>query len=108
MVAFLTETPESDEAAVREALSVNLCRCIGYQHVVDDVFAARQAIPMIVSGALRRRRFPQVNFAASGIGPSKVGSSRRNSITNVSASATRSLRAASDVSVPSRKSAPVM
>jgi hypothetical protein len=75
---------------------------------------ARQAIPMIVIAPLivsrtpERCHFSQVNFAASGIGPSKVGSRRRNSITSVSASATRSLRAASDVSVPSRKSAPVM
>jgi carbon-monoxide dehydrogenase small subunit len=40
MVAFLAETPEPDEAAVREALSGNLCRCTGYQHIVDGVLLA--------------------------------------------------------------------
>jgi hypothetical protein len=50
---------------------------------------------------------PQVNFAASGGGPSKAGSRRRSSISSVSASAAKSLRADSDVRVPSRKSEPV-
>ena len=40
MTAFLAETPEPDEAAVREALSGNLCRCTGYQHIVDGVLLA--------------------------------------------------------------------
>jgi aerobic carbon-monoxide dehydrogenase small subunit len=40
MAAFLAETPEPDEAAVREALSGNLCRCTGYQHIVDGVLLA--------------------------------------------------------------------
>jgi hypothetical protein len=50
---------------------------------------------------------PQVNFPASGVGPSKAGSRRRTKISSVSASATKSLRAPSAVSSPSRKSAPV-
>jgi carbon-monoxide dehydrogenase small subunit len=44
MVAFLAETPEPDEAAVREALSGNLCRCTGYQHIVDGVLLAARRV----------------------------------------------------------------
>jgi aerobic-type carbon monoxide dehydrogenase small subunit (CoxS/CutS family) len=43
MKAFLDETPAPDEAQIREALSGNLCRCTGYQHIVDAVqLAAKQ------------------------------------------------------------------
>ena len=42
MAAFLAEVPEPDEAAVRAALSGNLCRCTGYQHIVDGVLLAAQ------------------------------------------------------------------
>ena len=35
--AFLAGNPTPDEAAIREALSGNLCRCTGYQHIVDAV-----------------------------------------------------------------------
>ncbi|MCW1969503.1 MAG: (2Fe-2S)-binding protein [Anaerolineae bacterium] len=37
MKAFLAENPHPSEAEVREALSGNLCRCTGYQHIVDAV-----------------------------------------------------------------------
>jgi carbon-monoxide dehydrogenase small subunit len=37
MKAFLDETPAPDEAQIREALSGNLCRCTGYQHIVEAV-----------------------------------------------------------------------
>jgi carbon-monoxide dehydrogenase small subunit len=40
MTAFLAEYPSPTEAGVREALSGNLCRCTGYQHIVDAVLAA--------------------------------------------------------------------
>ncbi|HEV8630210.1 MAG TPA: (2Fe-2S)-binding protein [Thermoanaerobaculia bacterium] len=44
LVAFLRDCPQPDEAAVRLALSGNLCRCTGYQHIVDAVLlAARRA-----------------------------------------------------------------
>ncbi|MCL6596547.1 MAG: (2Fe-2S)-binding protein [Firmicutes bacterium] len=35
--AFLREHPEPDEEEVREALSGNLCRCTGYQPIVEAV-----------------------------------------------------------------------
>ena len=35
--AFLRDHPHPDEAAIREALSANLCRCTGYQHIVEAV-----------------------------------------------------------------------
>lgn len=43
--AFLKETPDPDEAAVREAISGNICRCTGYQGIVAaalDVAASRR------------------------------------------------------------------
>jgi len=48
MSVFLNEHPAPTEADVREALSGNLCRCTGYQHIVDAVLAAaklRSAAP---------------------------------------------------------------
>lgn len=43
MKAFLEEHPKPDETQIREALSGNLCRCTGYQHIVDAMMlAARQ------------------------------------------------------------------
>lgn len=40
MTAFLDEHPSPSEHEVREALSGNLCRCTGYQNIVDAVLAA--------------------------------------------------------------------
>jgi carbon-monoxide dehydrogenase small subunit len=42
--AFLRDHADPDEAAVREALSGNLCRCTGYQHMVDAVLLAAQRL----------------------------------------------------------------
>jgi aerobic-type carbon monoxide dehydrogenase small subunit (CoxS/CutS family) len=42
MKAFLDETPQPDEAQIREALSGNLCRCTGYQSIVEAVQVAAQ------------------------------------------------------------------
>ena len=42
MKAFLDETPAPDEAQIREALSGNLCRCTGYQHIVEAMLLAAQ------------------------------------------------------------------
>ena len=37
MKAFLEETPDPSDGEIREALSGNLCRCTGYQHIVEAV-----------------------------------------------------------------------
>ncbi len=44
VVAFLGENPDPSEEEIREALSGNLCRCTGYQHIVDAVRLAAQAM----------------------------------------------------------------
>ena len=42
MTAFLAENPAPTEHQVRDALSGNLCRCTGYQHIVDAVLLAAE------------------------------------------------------------------
>ena len=43
LVPFLEQNPDPSEAEIRQALSGNLCRCTGYQHIVDAVkLAARR------------------------------------------------------------------
>jgi len=37
LVPFLAENPDPDEKEIREAIAGNLCRCTGYQHIVDAV-----------------------------------------------------------------------
>ena len=37
MTAFLREHPKPNETEIRHALSGNLCRCTGYQHIVEAV-----------------------------------------------------------------------
>ena len=37
LIPFLEENSDPSERAIREALSGNLCRCTGYQHIVDAV-----------------------------------------------------------------------
>jgi aerobic-type carbon monoxide dehydrogenase small subunit (CoxS/CutS family) len=44
MKAFLEETPGPDEAQIREALSGNLCRCTGYQHIVAAMKLAAERL----------------------------------------------------------------
>ena len=39
-VALLEENPTADEQEIREALSGNICRCTGYQSIVDGVLLA--------------------------------------------------------------------
>ncbi len=42
LVPFLEQNHELDEATVREALSGNLCRCTGYQNIVEAVLLAAE------------------------------------------------------------------
>jgi aerobic-type carbon monoxide dehydrogenase small subunit (CoxS/CutS family) len=44
MTAFLKENPSPSEDEVREALSGNICRCTGYQNIVDAMMAAAEAL----------------------------------------------------------------
>ncbi|MBI4123363.1 MAG: 4-hydroxybenzoyl-CoA reductase subunit gamma, partial [Betaproteobacteria bacterium] len=41
--AYLKENPRPSEAAVREVLSGNLCRCTGYQNIVAAILRVAQA-----------------------------------------------------------------
>ena len=56
-VAFLAEVPDPTEADIREALSGNICRCTGYQSIVEGVqlaasrVAARAMAPAGAHGA---------------------------------------------------------
>jgi carbon-monoxide dehydrogenase small subunit len=37
LLPFVKENPDPTEEEIREALSGNLCRCTGYQHIVDAI-----------------------------------------------------------------------
>ena len=50
--AFLDEHPRPTRAEIREMLAGNLCRCTGYQFIVDAVLAAARAMrPVTDAGA---------------------------------------------------------
>ena len=42
MIPFLKQNPNPTESEIRHALSGNLCRCTGYQHIVDAVKLAAE------------------------------------------------------------------
>jgi aerobic carbon-monoxide dehydrogenase small subunit len=42
LIPFLKQNPNPTEAEIRHALSGNLCRCTGYQHIVDAVKLAAE------------------------------------------------------------------
>lgn len=42
LVPFLSKNPDPTEEEIRHALSGNLCRCTGYQHIVDAVKLAAE------------------------------------------------------------------
>jgi aerobic carbon-monoxide dehydrogenase small subunit len=44
LVPFLQENPKPTEAEIREAISGNLCRCTGYQHIVEAVKLAAEKL----------------------------------------------------------------
>jgi aerobic-type carbon monoxide dehydrogenase small subunit (CoxS/CutS family) len=45
LTAFLRDVPSPGEPEIRDALSANLCRCTGYQHIVDAVKRASGQLP---------------------------------------------------------------
>ena len=42
LVPYLEENPDPNEEEIREAISGNLCRCTGYQHIIDAVKLAAE------------------------------------------------------------------
>jgi carbon-monoxide dehydrogenase small subunit len=44
LVPFLEEHPEPSEDEIREAISGNLCRCTGYQHIMESVKLAAEKL----------------------------------------------------------------
>jgi carbon-monoxide dehydrogenase small subunit len=42
LVPFLENNPDPDESEIRKAISGNICRCTGYQHIVDAVKLAAE------------------------------------------------------------------
>jgi carbon-monoxide dehydrogenase small subunit len=48
---LLAETPDPDREEIRHALEGNLCRCTGYQNVVDAVETAAEAYPIADGGS---------------------------------------------------------
>jgi carbon-monoxide dehydrogenase small subunit len=44
LLPFLRENPAPTELEVREAISGNLCRCTGYQHIVDAALLAAERL----------------------------------------------------------------
>jgi carbon-monoxide dehydrogenase small subunit len=45
LVPFLAANPDPSEEEIRAAISGNLCRCTGYQHIVDAVLLAAAKEP---------------------------------------------------------------
>jgi carbon-monoxide dehydrogenase small subunit len=45
LVPFLERHPNPSEQEIREAISGNLCRCTGYQHIVEAVKLAAERMP---------------------------------------------------------------
>ena len=51
-VALLADNPTATEAEIREELSGNVCRCTGYQSIVDGVLLAVRRLGDEPPGAL--------------------------------------------------------
>lgn len=44
LVAFLGENPNAEEADIRDAISGNICRCTGYETIVDAALDAARVL----------------------------------------------------------------
>ncbi|WP_029583831.1 (2Fe-2S)-binding protein [Bradyrhizobium sp. URHD0069] len=44
IVAFLSESPTADEVDIRDAISGNICRCTGYETIVDAALDAGRVL----------------------------------------------------------------
>ena len=54
--ALLESNPDPSEAEIRRAIAGNLCRCTGYQHIVDAIqFAAKKMKPAKRAGSSTAR-----------------------------------------------------
>jgi carbon-monoxide dehydrogenase small subunit len=46
LTSFLRDNPQPSDSEIRDALSANLCRCTGYQHIFDAAkLAIRSSVP---------------------------------------------------------------
>ena len=50
LVPFLESNPDPNEEEIRAAISGNICRCTGYQHIVDAVKLAAEAMAVSSTG----------------------------------------------------------
>jgi carbon-monoxide dehydrogenase small subunit len=53
---FLARDPSPDRAAIRQALSGNLCRCTGYAKVVDAVETAAATMRATMRASVRGKK----------------------------------------------------
>ena len=54
--ALLDENPNPTSAEVRRAISGNLCRCTGYQQIVDSILAASKIMSSLDGGGKAEKR----------------------------------------------------
>ncbi len=55
LIPFLREQPHPSEQEVRQALGGNLCRCTGYQNIVDAILAAAQKSDLQHPSEIKKR-----------------------------------------------------
>jgi aerobic carbon-monoxide dehydrogenase small subunit len=48
LAAFLAERPNADEVAIRDAISGNICRCTGYESIVEAALQTARVMRMKV------------------------------------------------------------
>ena len=68
ITALLERNPDPDDAAIRDGLSGNLCRCTGYQGIVKAVRMAadaRSASMTVTRRPHRRRRRPPATASSA-------------------------------------------